>query len=225
MLLGKTTAVIPMGMSCQTAHQVEHRKAKLEIIVGEELEKIRTPFEWRIVGPADVAGMIRENNPYPASADELSGDGNRYWARRRCWFWHDKWDDFARFSEKQAHLWSNWGRIREASRKIFVLCDTQNNLARVLKPLGSKPPTVGAASLCILWRVLADRFEGAELHFVTDDDDHRGGNLIYADRSLAPVRVHWIAPDRSSWQGDSTAWGRILDRIVAPSETKPEAAK
>lgn len=221
MLVGTRLAVIPLGVSCQTAHQVEEHQGLLERLGGCALVRARTPFEWRIVGPSDTALMIRENNPYPTSAAELSGDRNRYWARRRCWFWHDKWDDFARFSSKQAHLWQNWSLIGGASRKVFVISDTQNNLKRVLAPHGCAPPVVDSTGMIDLARAIGEQFGTAELHLVTKATRERRGFL--GERTTVDKRVtisrHWIAADRSSWQGDGTAWGHVFDRIITPRST------
>ncbi len=212
MLVGSRLAVIPLGVSCQTAHQVELHRREIEKRAEESLDDARTPFDWRIVGPADVAAMIEADELFPTSVDELSSDRNRYWKRRSCWFWHDKFDDFSRFTSKQGHLVDNWRRIGEAKRKIFVISDTQNNLERVLKPFKATPPRVEPKGLEALAGVILARFGGAEVHLVTN----RGWKMPVPEL----FTVHWIAPDRSSWQGDDTAWGRILDRIVTARPTR-----
>ena len=238
-LIGAKTAVVSLGISCQTTFQIERAEARISSALGEELVKASTPWDWRIVGPADVAGMLRDNNPYPADPKELGGDRRRYWARRRCWFWHDKWDDFARFSEKQAHLWANWGKITKTRRQVFIASNTQNNLAQKAAEVGGIEPRVRLADLFALQAQLEAMFPAPELHFVTRaplmrDLEAFGFETIrerehwvrVKTMAREGVRLHQLPPDRTSWQGDPAGWEPILDRIVAPPVTiKPAKSR
>jgi hypothetical protein len=226
-LVGKSTAVVSLGVSCQTTFQIERARPLLVDRLDEELEEIGLPFDWRIQGPADVAAILRENNPYPQRAAELGGDRNRYWEKRRTWFWHEKWEDFARFSEKQAHLWANWGRVGRTKRQVFVASNTQNNLVDKARDFGGFDFKVRLEDLFALQAQLETLFPAPELHFVTRgklmvDLESFGFQVILEREHVVRVKrlaregvhLHILEPDRSQWQGPAAAWDQILDRII-----------
>ena len=194
-LIGRSTVIVPVGISCQTAFQIDRAKPMLEVELGEPLEHFATPFDWRIVGPGDLAGIIRDNAFYPATPSELTGNRRPHWPARNCWFWHEKFDDFAKFTAKQAHLAWNWGRIFEAKRRIFVVSNTQNNLPKVQRERGGFHVLVDGADLRALGDALRAVFGTIELHFVTGAVGYCGN----VDRSWT---VHGLQPDRSQWHGE-----------------------
>lgn len=219
-LFGRRTAVVPLGVSCQTAFQIERAQVFLADLTQEVFRAETTPFDWRIVGAAEIAAMIAENNPYPASASELEGTKRPYWRKRRCHFWHDGAGDFAAFTSKQAHLWENWTRIAGFERKVFVLSNLQNNLARVLQEVG---PNRGfeyllhPVDVVMLASQLKARFERPELHVVTRKPlfpgHERLGSMAGAFKGVR-LGVHFVEPDSSQWHGDPHLWNGALAAII-----------
>lgn len=216
-LLGRRTAIVPLGISCQTAHQIERAQGFLAELCDDVFVPETTPFDWRIVGPKDLAGMLAENNPYPASADELVGTKRPYWPKRRCHFWHDGAGNFANFTAKQAHLWANWGRIAHAERKIFVLSNTQANLPRKARDPGGFDYRLYADELVMLATVLGAQFKRPELHVVSQraliPDLERLPELA---RGLKGVRLglHLIKTAVGGWHGDDDAWNGAFTAMM-----------
>lgn len=216
-LFGRRTVIVPLGISCQTAHQIERAQGVIAEITNEIFVPETTPFDWRIVGAGDLERMIAENNPYPASADELVGTKRPYWPSRRCHFWHDPAGDFAAFTAKQAHLWETWGRIGRFERKVFILSNTQNNLAEKAKDPGGFEPRLHTYPVIALAHVLAQRFERPELHVVTRKPLFDGLDLLaHHARELKGVKLgmHFVEPDSSQWHGDNELWDGTLAAIL-----------
>lgn len=216
-LFGRRTAIIPLGVSCQTAHQIERAAPHIAEETGEIFTPESTPFDWRIVGVAGLGAMLLENNPYPASADELVGTKRPYWAKHRCHFWHDGAGNFAEFTAKQAHLWNNWRWIGCYERKVFVLSNTQNNLAEKSRTVGGFDYLIDPLELVMLASILAGLFERPELHVVTRKDLVTDlAQLAPVARGLKGVRlgVHLIETDASSWHGDDRLWDGALSAII-----------
>lgn len=227
-LLGKTLAVVSLGISCQTTFQLERAKARISAAHGEDLVELSMPFDWRIVGPVDVAGMLKDAEFYPEDQTELTGERRRYWKRRRCWFWHDKWDDFGRFRAKQAHLVDNWRKIPETRRQVFIASNTQNNLPQKREEVGGFDVRVRLEDLFALQARLEVLFPAPELHFVTraplmvdlqafgfQGIREREHWVKVASMARDGVHLHQVGLDRSQWSGDNGAWDSILDRIMA----------
>lgn len=206
-LIGPSTVFVPVGISCQTAFQIDRAKDLLETELDERLEHFATPFDWRIVGPGDVADMIRTNSFYPRTPSELIGNKRPLWPERNCWFWHEKFDDFAKFSSKQAHLVWNWGRIFDARRRVFVVSNTQNNLPKVQRERGGFHVLIDGEHLRRLGDALRAQFGTVELHFVT-------GEVGYCGQVDPSWAVHRLKRDRSSWHGDPKQWENVL-RLAA----------
>lgn len=219
-LFGRRTAVVPLGISCQTAYQLERAQCLIAELRDEIFQVETTPFDWRIVGPGDIADMLATNNPYPAIAAELVGTKRPYWPRRRCHFWHDPAGNFAAFTEKQAHLWANWAKISRAERKIFILSNCQGNLPDKAIDPGGFDWRINAAEIVRLAVVLSGLFERPELHVVARKADFDGlENLPQLASCLNLVRlgVHFVTPREANWQGDDMAWNGALAAIIGRS--------
>ena len=235
-LLGKTLAVVSLGISCQTTFQLLRAKARISAAHGEDLVEASMPFDWRIVGPADVAGMLKDDEFYPKDQAELTLDRRRYWARRRCWFWHDKWDDFGRFRSKQDHLVENWRKVPATRRQVFIASNTQNNLPAKRAEAGGFDVTTRLEDLFALQARLEVLFPAPELHFVTRAPlmvdlqaygftgiREREHHVRVASMSREGVHLHQVGLDRTQWSGDDAAWDSVLDRIMARG--KPGSVK
>jgi len=215
-LFGRETVVVPLGISCQTAHQVERAAPLIAELTGEIFQQHTTPFDTRIVGAGDLERMIAENNPYPASADELVGTKRPYWPKRNCHFWHDGAGDFAAFTSKQAHLWAAWGRISGYRRKVFILSNTQNNLAQKAIDPGGFKQNVDMGDLVALAITLSRAFDKPELHVVSRRPIFERLDVAaeLAKDLHVKLGLHFIEPDSTQWHGDDEVWNGTLARIM-----------
>ncbi len=187
MLIGARTAIVPMGISCQTAFQIEKQKAAIEDLVGERLVERATPFDWRIVGLDNVAGMVERGEFYPPPAVlDMAGQAQRpagraeagaelpahksrprpYWRSERCWFWHERLTDFEAFTEKQAHLVENLALVRGVERRIFFVSNIQANLRTIRRDAGGFRVRIERKDVIRLADVLDRRFGPSALHMV-----------------------------------------------------------
>jgi hypothetical protein len=189
MLIGQSIAIVPIGISCQPTVQIEEQKSALEDMAGEELVRVRTPFDWRIVGLGNIAGMIETGEFFPAADDEIAvlsrADGSAngpqadpdddetdlrarpYWRRQKCWFWHETLSDFADFAEKQAHLAANFARIEDARRRVFFASNLQSNLRGMYSKSGGFDIPIALDDVLRLARALNRRFGSSTLHVLT----------------------------------------------------------
>jgi hypothetical protein len=233
MLIGARTALVPLGLSCQPAHQIEAHRALAETLCGESLRRRTTPFDWRIVGLADIAAMIEDDEFWPRAAGEIwleeqadpPGSGSlrtkRYWPRRRCWFWHETQRSHLVFSLKQAHLAQNFARLAEVERRIFFVSNLQNNLAP-LRQTVELAITADDALRC--WRALERRFGACSLHLVTRPELTAGMPPGSADEMTQvpnlPVYLHIAPPDAPdmTWKGADQTWQSVLHRALAAAD-------
>jgi hypothetical protein len=224
MLIGATTALVPLGLSCQPAHQIEAHKALAEALCGEKLRRKTAPFDWRIAGLADIAAMIEEEEYWPRAAGEIwleeqadppggtTVRTKRYWVRRRCWFWHETQRSHLVFSLKQAHLAQNFARLAEVEHRLFFASNLQNNLAPLSQ---SVDLTIRHADAIRAWRALERRFGPCNLHLVTRPELTDGFDA--AGEAGLPIHLHFTPPDAPSadWKGAKPAWEVVLRQAIA----------
>lgn len=209
-LFGKTIAIASVGISCQTAHQIEHHHALLEQLAGEQLVKHATPFDWTICAPLDVAGMIRDRETFPNDVSELTRKDNwpkPYWPRRRCWFWHKKLDVPGQFRSHCLYEAQRWEEIRDRPRRLFFLSNTQNNLARIEHGIETalKPDP-----LWFLSTALYHAFGEHSLHVVSHDPAPDFPRFLTSRKAKAP-RWHQIERDGSQWHGSASEWRKVFE--------------
>lgn len=233
MLIGAKTALVPLGLSCQPAWQIEAHKALAERLCGEPLRRRTGPLDWRICGLSDIAGMIEEDEFWPRDASEIwleqqddpPGSGKpatkRYWARRRCWFWHETQRSHLVFSLKQAHLARNFARLADVERRIFFVSNLQNNLAP-LAAAGSLDLLITRDQAVRIWRALERRFDPCTLHVVTQKE--LAGGFDEPGEPGLPIHLHLAAPGgpASDWKGDHQIWENVLQHALSAA-THPSA--
>lgn len=208
-LFSADLAVVSVGMSCQGAHQLRANADLVGELARTSLEVHTTPFDWIICGPAGVAAMVRAGEFFPADVRELALRRSKpYWERRRCYFWHMKGAiaDHAAAAAHVARQADQLERITAARRRVFVLANTQNNLATQRRLFGGFDVPFTAGDVAALHQALEDRWGGAELYVVT-----RAG--LHALGGRAGV---WELPaDRTSWDGPTDRWRAVLAAIFA----------
>jgi hypothetical protein len=216
-LFGRKTVIVPLGIGCQTAHQLGAHEVLIAELAGEVFAQATTPFDWRLVGPSDVERMIAEDEFYPSRVGELTNSKRPYWARRKCHFWHDPAGRFDNFVTKQEHLRDTWERIHGFPRKVFVLSGLQNNLALKSETAGQFEHRLHTWPVVSLAHMLGRRFERPELHVVARKDRFDGLDLLdHQARELKGVKlgVHFVDADKTSWQGADHIWAGTLERII-----------
>lgn len=208
------TALVSVGISCQTAMQLEQNEAWIGDFLGGTPEFKTTPFDWLICGPSAACKMIEQRQFFPPSTAELdfhqrSGARMARWSGRDCYYWHEAKaaadPDLAR--AKFEHLASNFDAVRKFRRRIFIFSNTQNNLSEVAAETGLDIMLTDTL-LDELRAVLTREFGSSELYAVS-----------YADRNTVATPSNKLAlfnirPDASNVLGDSEEWRKVFSDIL-----------
>lgn len=205
-LIGRELAIMSVGIACQAADQIRRNATMLSALAGEELEAHTTPWDWTICGPAGVALMLADGVTFPPAADLEDRAGKPYWPARRCYFWHMKGaiTDHADAAVQAARQRGRLESVRGARRKVFILANTQNNLARENTIRGGMDIPLEAKWVDRLEIALTARLGPHELVVVSHAGKH----------ALGARPVIELQPDLSQWAGDDAQWSALLKSIV-----------
>lgn len=215
-LLGATTAVVSLGASCQTARQIRLHAGILSARLGERLEPRSFPLDWMFCPPDAAARLLRAGTRVPETQGELVEAQRPFWPRHGVWLWHDPMDEEgaeAGFEEMRARMARRWDRLlalRALKRRLFVVSNTQNNLARV--------PDIAPQRLD--FRLTAQRMRAlaGAVHALFGE---AGTELLFvgyparvsADAREAGFRLALIEPDGSDHEGDEAQWARVFEAV------------
>ncbi|MGG5811885.1 hypothetical protein [Falsiroseomonas sp. CW058] len=218
-LLGARSAVVSLGASCQTARQIRLHAPLLAERMGEALAPRSFPLDWMFAPPDAVARLLRSETRIPAEPGELVAAQRPFWPRHGVWLWHDPMEgdgaagDFAAMQARMARRWDRFVALRSLERRVFVLSNTQNNLARLpdIAPqrldfrLDARRMRAVAGAVQALFGA-----EGTEVLFVAYASrlapDARGCGL--------PLAV--LEPDTTDHEGDGAQWAAALGKLVTP---------
>jgi hypothetical protein len=185
--------------------------------VGDPLPWVGGPFDWMLCGPAGVAGMIESGCFFPETIAEFDSGAidpqtvkKPHWPRFRCHFWHVK-GPFAIAADRQAEKVRDFESLAFVPRKVFVISNLQNNLAKQRHQVGGFDFEFTGVDLARLHAALVKFFgAGVELHAITSWG--RNPKLKPSDASM--VQLHEFDRDRSQWAGDDGQWRSFFERIV-----------
>lgn len=213
-LLCKSLALASVGISCQTAHQLRAHRTLVSGIIGEPIEDCSTPFDWLLCPVSAAKKMILSDQYFPCERPALDSKARPYWQSMDVHFWHEQFEDWSAAARKAAHVKRNWERIASSDRKVFVLSNTQNNIARILadppKKSGRKAyepidRRMIAGDVLQLFSALGKAFGQIELHCVS--------NERMAVQSPG-ITFHHLGPDKSDWEGNDKAWHEVIREIL-----------
>ena len=211
-LVGQRTAIVSLGISCQTTHQLRTHRALLGALLGEELAVARMPFDWMIAPLGATAAMIRHGDYYPRTMSDLDWRTHPYWPRYECYFWHEElaFDHPGRFMLRAEAASARMEALGAMERRIFIVSNSQNALLGIDTEVGGLDYRFGDAGLDALQQVLDERFGASELYAI--------GYAALDD--AAPGRVLHVTPDGSTWRGDEAQWAPLL-RAIATGAAPP----
>lgn len=215
-LLGATTAVVSLGASCQTARQIRLHAALLSARLGEPLEPRSFPLDWMFAPPDAAARLLASEARVPETPGELVAAQRPFWPRHGVWLWHDPMDEegaeegFEELRARMARRWERFRALRALKRRIFVVSNTQNNLARVPD---IAPQRLDFRLTAQRMRALADAVHGLF--------GEAGTELIFAgyaarvgeDARQAGFRLVLLDPDGSDHEGDEAQWRSVFEEV------------
>jgi hypothetical protein len=203
-------AICSLGMSCQTAMQIDANREHIEGLVGQKATRHTTPFDWIVCGPHSIARMISENRFFPDDPEAFSKTPQPRWDEMQCLYFHEEKvrTNFEELRSKWDHIGRNFANLVLPARKIFILSNTQNNLLEMGSVLDKGWSKLSDKSIQWVRTALEARFGRVELHCVVYGDHH-----LLTD-AAAIEGLHVIAKDDSDVKGDQAAWQAVLSRII-----------
>ncbi|MEH3145222.1 MAG: hypothetical protein PGN34_07700 [Methylobacterium frigidaeris] len=223
---GVRTAVVSLGVSCQTAWQIDRHVDLLSSLTGEALVRSSSPFDWLIMPPRSFAGWMGARGGFPDSPDEIVVHPNFYWPRHDLHFWHEFTrdgvvaleDTFEQTRAKFARLLDRFSSLRDYRRCLFFVSNTQSNLDEVTRVSPRMNFHFGRAAMAALTEALSEAIgPAAEVHFVTGRD----GSGADPDPAF---RIHRLDHDNPDVLGNDAAWADVFRRAIRPPALPDEAA-
>jgi hypothetical protein len=221
-IVGDRVAVVSLGSSCQSAHQIKQNAGLLSALTGDELTPKRFPFDWVICPAARAAEWIRSGDRFPQSPLELSPykqGGTFCWKKRGMFFWHDFRQQgvidieatFGPTRDKYARFFNSFDDLRNRERIVFVISNTQNNLVSVLGDDYQKGSFAFTPGNMRAVKQSAETALGRPCEMLV---------VTYGERSVPTLEnsadermtVARIEPDDSEWKGDDAAWRVLFQR-------------
>lgn len=206
-MIGSRSAVVSLGLSCQTARQLQLQAPLISELLDEPVEPSSMLFNWTLTDPRDLGGFLAR----PSTSTHFSWeDGPVRFSDGRIWLWHDprcgpdaKSTDLAGAAEKQKYLLRKLTELRRIKRRIFVLANAQSVIAMMDQPEWLDV-TITPERVAAIQRGLDTMFP-------------KGSNRLLL--GLAPDRTSGMKAGSyfpltdngmNDWQGDPDAWADFL---------------
>ena len=220
--IGQKLAVVSLGMSCQSAWQIDLNVNVIELVSGDSVAKSRLPIDWLICSPDSVGQMLRSDVFFPPSREQFTVSPRPCWEERDVYFWHEfkrRQSGLARLlgnrfdikggyesvRQKYRYLAEKFRALKELERLVFVISNTQNNLTDVQKETGIIEYVLDLDEVARLCDECDRYFERrCEYLFVTYDERVRG----HSDRNN--LAIFKLEPDETEWVGDQAQWNLLL---------------
>ena len=206
-IIGSRVAVVSLGASCQTARQIRLHHALLSARLGDAMVPASLPLDWMFAPPSAAARLLRGPVRVPDGVGELVPAQRPFWPRHGAWLWHDEIpgpDDFAAMRARMARRWDRMLALRGLERRVFVVSNTQNNLAKVE---AIAPQRLDFRLTAQRMRAVADAVSavfgpaGNELLFVAY------ASRLGRDARDAGFPLVVLEPDATDHEGDAAQWG------------------
>lgn len=223
-VIGERVAIISLGMSCQTAIQIEAHIELLKELTGDNTLEVRSlPFDSTIAPVSSVSKALSADRPFPRMA-ELTYRVKPYWALANIYYWHHFRDgERLATSEKiTKHIVAFKRRSKRLSevlhsqrRLIFFVSNTQPDLDEKSQEAKTFTPVIRASEMLKLRRVISREVKRPfELVLVTLRDRYqqnapeRGFTVIFQPD-------HVLDRTQFNWQGDPAAWRNAISKGVS----------
>lgn len=204
--------LISLGVSCQTAFQLEDQKALLEEISGETAEYRNTPFDWLLCPPASAGAILDDDVFFPAEDAELALLETPYWRRHRVHYLHEPTilNDPSKVRAKFAHTAQTLRRARQAKRRVLLISNSQRNVADYDARISSEWYRFTPENMATL-RDSVERFFGpSKLYAISERGRHDLAAQPWVFEVTPPAYKPWKAPLR----GQPDQWAAIFKAIL-----------
>ncbi len=205
------TAIVSLGMSCQSSRQIRTSLDTLSTALGETFERERHFFDGLIAPVDGMAALFEDDFPLFQRDQIEPGPGHPTWQPYGIRFLHhfrtddEDADIDAHFDEER----SRFGYMREkladlANRRrvVFVISNSQNNLAEVAAETGMGSIAFKTGELNRL-QTAVDRFLGRSCEYLVVSYPDRHGGITHPELTV-------LRPDDSEWTGDKAQWRALF---------------
>lgn len=219
-IVSENQAFISIGVSCQTAQQLQRHAGFLSSLLDDRLRERSGFFNWVFVGSSEIAKVVNRLLVGPITPQSLYVPVHTREALRledfKVWFWHEKLsnevnqDDVERIAAKYERLRNNFLKMLEKPVRYIVLSNTQNNIENFYpyKIQGMDiflDANIVSEIACAPWA--ANQYGRAQLIALSYPRRWRGRS----HRS-----VSYLEEDDSDWQGNMVSWHEALLRHFVP---------
>ncbi len=220
----KEIAVVSLGMSCQTAHQLRFNQPFLEDLgIGPEAIPANY-FDWLICPPDSAARLLADGLPRFERKDIVL-KSQPFWETYRFYFWHefrhrevidvDTYFEIGR--QKFDYLRERFLRLHLYRRLVFVLSNTQGNLPDVRAETGELDFMLDDRKIQALKNAL-EAYLGRSADFLVVTSKQRFEGPVGSGYD-----IEFFAEDTSEWKGDKVAWRRCLRRYFIKHPVRQDA--
>lgn len=234
-VVGGRVGVISLGMSCQSALQIRDNVEVLKRVCGDDaLAASGLPFDSIVCPPESAIKMLRTDTFFPPSPADVVLYRGGHWRDYNVYFRHEftlRKKHFLEYLTKRvnvrrAHreLASKFGYMADKFRKlgrferlVFVMSNTQNDLAEYKDELGMDYVVAMDAIERLCDQCDAYFGRPCEYMFVTYED------RVTGRATRERLKVFKVSPDATPWQGDWDQWKAIFENYF--TATEPVAAK
>lgn len=221
---GTQTAIVSLGMSCQSARQIRASIEVLNAALGEDLEPERHFFDGLISPINGLARLFEDGFPIFERSQIAPGPGHPTWQPYGIRFLHHFREeggeadidrhfqtDLARFT----HLRNKFVRLGERKRIVFVISNSQNNLAQVAADTEMESITFDPQELRGLQHAVDRYLERSCEYLIVSHPNRHGGSTI--------PELKVLEADDSDWTGDKTQWRALFQEYLSRSSVIPFA--
>lgn len=221
---GKHTAIVSLGMSCQSARQIRTSIEVLNAALGEVLEPERHFFDGLISPIAGLALLFENGFPIFERSQIAVGPGHPTWQPYGIRFLHHFREeggeadidrhfetDLARFT----HLRNKFVGLGQRKRIVFVISNSQNNLAEVAADTRMETITFDPQELHRLQCAVDRYLEKPCEYLILSHPERHGGS------DIPELKV--LEADDSEWTGDKAQWRALFQEYLARPSVMPFA--
>ncbi|MDX5592940.1 hypothetical protein [Pseudovibrio sp. SPO723] len=217
---GQNTAVVSLGISCQSARQIRTHVELISSLIGEPVQHVSHFFDGLITPPEGLAKLLDDGFPLFTREQIEEGAGHPTWHPYGIRFFHhfrgeDGIADVNRYFENEtsrfSYLKNRFLELRNAQHLLFVLSNSQNNLDEVAEETELGP-------FHFEQRHLEELKASLRAFFAKDCD------LLVVSHEEKVVDVeydhlHILEPDSSEWTGDKRQWAEVFRKHLTIHET------
>lgn len=235
-LASSELAVVSLGCSCQTSHQLRHHCSDVASTTGLSGLEIESSYFDFVITPIDTVIAFMFDFPELRYAEELQiAHGDPVWRPMNLAFVHNYRENgrlegpidiegsFEQYKQKTSYLRQKFLWLAARHDKItFVLSNTQSNIMNHVDAGGDFISNFGfsPSRIAKLREALFHRFGRAFSGLVVVEDDRSWSGVWKLDYVH---RLHVGSPART-WHGDYTRWQEALTRhfaAAAPVRRQP----